>query len=174
MLLDELRAEPALAYFIKSECCDQGICVDFDPAIPATDFVIIKVDDFYADAIRAGDRPKSPDCLIVQRCADGKFHWFVVELKSVQSQGSGDLKREEIWEKFHTCLTDFMSNRFRQFFYNPDYEFNLHLVLVAGKMAEKFKRNFDFKFLLGLKPLYFANKIIGVQGENPNPLVRPC
>ena len=58
MLLDELRAEPALAYFIKSECCDQGICVDFDPAIPATDFVIIKVDDFYADDIRAGDRPK--------------------------------------------------------------------------------------------------------------------
>ncbi len=171
MMLNELRTDTNLSFFIKEECCDEGICVDFDTSIPVEDYVIIKVDSFYADAIRNNDRPHSPDCLIVQRCQDGHYHWYLIELKNRKSQSGKELKKE-VWEKFHTCLTDFMSNRFRHHFYT--YEYKLHLVLVAGKRSEKFNRNFDFKFLLGLNPLYFGGKRVGIQGENPNPLIRPC
>jgi len=172
MLLNDLRADASLAPHIHQTCCENDVCVDFDPAIPPTDYLVIKVDDFYNATIPNPDTPKSPDCLIVQRCSAGHFHVHVVELKNVKSKNY--LNSEAIWDKFHTCLTDFMSNRFRIHFYNENHDFKLRLYLVAGRVKDTYAMNFKFDFLLSMRPLQFANKPVGIQGENPNPLIRPC
>ncbi len=171
MLLNDLRADASLAPYIHQFSCENDVCVDFDPAIPQEDYLVVKVDDFY-NKLGLPNTPKSPDCLIVQRCMDGRFHWHVVELKNVKYQS--ELDAGDIWDKFHTCLTDFMSNRFRSHFYNENYDFKLRLYLVAGKVNDNFTKNFKFDFLLAMRPLQFANKFYGVKPENPNPLVRTC
>lgn len=172
MLLNDLRADALLVPHIYQTCCENDVCVDFDPAIPQEDYLVIKVDDFYNATVPNPSTPKSPDCLIVQRCAAGHFHVHVVELKNVKSKSS--LDSEAIREKFHTCLMDFMSNRFRLHFYNENYDLKLKLYLVAGRVKETYSKNFKFDFLLSISALQFANKRYLIQGENPNPLVRPC
>ncbi len=172
MLLNDLRADATLAPHIHQTCCENDVCVDFDPAIPPTDYLVIKVDDFYNATVPNPDTPKSPDCLIVQRCSAGHFHVHVVELKNVKARGS--LDSDAIREKYHTCLMDFMSNRFRLHFYNENYDLKLKLYLVAGKVKEAYSKNFKFDFLLSISALQFANKRYLIQGENPNPLIRPC
>jgi hypothetical protein len=172
MLINDLRADASLAPYIRQTCCETDFCVDFDPAIPADDYLVVKVDDFYNAAVPNPDTPKSPDCLIVQRCAAGHFHVHVVELKNVKYQS--DLDQEAIWDKFHTCLTDFMSDRFRSYFYKEDYDFKLQLYLVAGRVRPSYTMNFELDWLLSIRPLQFANKFYGVKPENPNPLIRPC
>ncbi|MCU0346171.1 MAG: hypothetical protein MUC59_04480 [Saprospiraceae bacterium] len=171
MLINDLRADPFLADYRSDTCCERGVCVDFDPSTPKEDYLVLKVDDFY-NKQGLPKTPKSPDCLIVQRCKKGHFHVHVVELKNVKYQS--DLDAGDIWDKFHTCLTDFMSNRFRDYFYNEKYDFQLQLYLVAGKVKEKYTQNYSLDFLLTLRPLQFANKFYGVQPENPNPMIRPC
>ena len=170
MLINDLRAEALLTPHIKPVCCENEVCVDFDPAVSPEDYLIIKVDEFYSANVPNPRTPKSPDCLIVQRCAEGHFHVYAVELKNVKYRR--DLDKDDIWDKFHTCLTDFMSNRFRQHFY--EHEFKLKLYLVAGRVRDNYTMNFIFDFLLTLRPLQFANKFYGIRGENPNPLVLPC
>ena len=82
------------------------------------------------------DTPKSPDCLIVQKCANEQYKIYVVELRNVKSQKNKYIDRSGIRAKFETCLLDFMSDRFRPYFYDERYQFKLHLILVAGKISE--------------------------------------
>ncbi len=171
MLLNDLRADASLAQYIHETCCERAVCVDFDPAIPKEDYLVVKVDDFYK-GLKLAKTPKSTDCLIVQRCVKGHFHIHIVELKNVKYQS--DLDAGAIWDKFHTCLTDFMSNRFRSHFYNENYDFKLRLYLVAGKIKDTYAMNFKFDFLLAMRPLHFANKPHAIQPENPNPMIGPC
>lgn len=172
MLINDLRNDPLLIGHLSETCCENDVCVDFDPAIPREDYLIVKVDSFYNANVPNPDTPKSPDCLIVQRCAAGHFHVHVVELKNVKYQSSLDL--DDLWEKFHNCLTNFMSDRFRPHFYNENYDFKLRLYLVAGRVRDTYAKNFKFDFLLAMRPLQFANRPVGIQGENPNPLIRAC
>ena len=111
-MIARIKSQPELQPYIKETCCENDVCVDFDPAIPESDYLVIKVDDFYNATVPNPNTPKSPDCLIVQRCAAGHFQIHVVELKNVKSRSS--LDSEVIREKFHTCLMDFMSNQFCQ------------------------------------------------------------
>ncbi|HFA51581.1 MAG TPA: hypothetical protein ENJ95_21410 [Bacteroidetes bacterium] len=172
MFIKELQKNELLAPYIFSDCCENNICVEFDPSISEEDYIVIKIDDFYNATVKSPDTPKSPDCLIVLRCEDGSFHVFIAELKNVQHMGG--LNKKDIREKFHTCLTDFMSGRFRDIFYNEKYRFNLKLFLVAGRVRESYSMNFKLDFLLTMRPLQFANKFYGIEGQTPNPIVRPC
>jgi len=174
MLLDDIRADPDLAPFLDTTCCERDVCVDFDPSISKEDYVIIKVDDYYNAKVPSPDTPKSPDCLIILRCKDESFHIFIAELKNVKSQSGKNIQRGKTREKFHTCLTDFMSNRFRNHFYNTAYKLKLQLILVAGKVSPGYIKNFKLDFLLTMRPLQFANKFYGIQLKNPNPIVLPC
>lgn len=173
MLLNKLNEELLLNDFIEKTCCENDVCVDFDENLDENDYLVIKVDDFYANQVLE-NQPKSPDCLVVQRCKNGHFHIHIVELKNVKTSANQNLNRKDIREKFETCLRDFMSNRFRNYFYDEAFELDLRLYLVAGKVTSKMERNFKFDFLLGIPRLEFANKKYMIQGENPNPMIQAC
>lgn len=172
MLINDIRADETLAPYLSQDCCENDVCVDFDPAVLPADFVVIKVDTFYNATVPNPGTPKSPDCLIVQRCGDDSYKIYVVELKNVRFQSV--LDANDLRDKFHTCLTDFMSNRFRQYFYDLNHQFKLKLILVAGRVKPGYTMNFKLDFLLTMRPLKFADKFYGIEGENPNPLIHPC
>jgi len=159
--------------FIDSTCCENNICVDFDENLNNEDYIVIKLDEFY-EKQGLEEIPPTPDCLIIQKCEKGHYHIYAVELKNVDSSKNQDLSRRNIRSKFHTCLTDFMSNRFRDYFYDENYKLILQLFLVAGKVDNNFSKNFKFDFLLGLHWVKFADKYYQIKGENPNPLVQSC
>ncbi|MEN0050744.1 MAG: hypothetical protein AAF806_27000 [Bacteroidota bacterium] len=174
MLITQLRKDEDLKDFITQSCCENEVCVEIDEAIEEEDYLVVQLDKYYQAKIKSPNTPKSPDCLIVQKCEQEQHRIFVVELKNVQSQSGKYLERAAIREKFETALLDFMSDRFRAYFYDEDNQFRLYLILVAGNVNEEKTKNFRFDFLLSLRPLRFANRLYAIQGKNPNPLVVSC
>jgi hypothetical protein len=170
MLLEELRKDKDLLPFICNECEENGVFVGISTDVK--DIVIISVDKYYNSFNE--NRPASPDCLIVQYCETGKYHLYIVELKNVAKTSKDYLDRDNIHEKFTTCLQDFMSNRFREYFYNTDYQLDIRLALIAGHISETKIRNFSFDFLLAMPPIIFGNKRYAIKGFNPNPLISKC
>jgi hypothetical protein len=171
MLLNDLRADASLAPYIHQTCCENDVCVDFDPSLSQENYLVIKVDDYY-NGLRLANTPKSTDCLIIQRCMAGHFHVFVVELKNVKRRN--ELDPDAIRGKFHTCLLDFMSNRFRKHFYKEDYDLKIRLYLIAGRVKDEYTVNFELDFLLSIFAIPFGNKHHLIKGEKPNFLIRPC
>ncbi len=174
MLIKELREHPELLDFIADRCCDEKeeLRVDFSGEIPAEDYLIIKPDEFYASLNLGTATPKSPDCFIVQRCAEGNFHIYLIEFKNFSKRRSS--LKDEIFAKFETCLHDFMSDRFREQFYNLDYAFKIHPILILANMNDRKIRNFKFDFLLALPPLKFGSKRYAIRGEEPHPMINSC
>ncbi|MEL6717636.1 MAG: hypothetical protein AAFO82_17670 [Bacteroidota bacterium] len=174
MLITQLKNDENLQNFIIDNCCENEVCIEIDDEIDAEDYLVIKLDEYYQENVKSPNTPKSPDCLIVQICEDERYKVFVVELKNVKSQNNSHLSRSSIREKFETCLLNFTSDRFRPYFYDERNQFQLHLILVAGKVDKEKMKTFEFDFLLTIRPLSFANKRYAIQGKNPNPLIRPC
>lgn len=169
MLLEELRKDKDLLPFICNECEENGVFVDISTDVK--DIVIISVDKYY-NSFNEKTRLASPDCLIVQYCETGKYHLYIVELKNVAKAGL--LDKNNIHEKFSTCLNDFMSSRFRNYFYNPNYDFDIQLFLIAGHIEDKKIKNFKFDYLQGLRYFKFGSKMYGIRSINPNPLIPKC
>ena len=176
MLINELRKEDLLTGFIANRCVDEDeiLRVDVANSIQSEDILIIKPDELYASLGLGRNTPKSPDCLIVQRCANRHFHIYVIEFKNIGRRKTGLDLKNNISDKFKTCLNDLMSNRLREYFYNEDYKLKIHLVLVAGSVKEDKVRNFKADFLLTLRPLAFGGKKYMIQMKNPQPLINPC
>lgn len=174
MLINELKEEALLLGFIEEKCVDEDniLRVDVSEAINPENVFIIKPDVLYQSLNLGRDTPKSPDCLVIQRCEDGHFHVYAIEFKNTNRRVT-DLKNE-IFDKFKTCLNDLMSNRLRNYFYNEEYKLKIHLVLVAGSVREDKIRNFKADFLLSLRPLTFAGRKYMIQLKNPYPLINPC
>lgn len=171
MLINDLRNDPLLEGCRTDSCCENNVCVNFDPTLSKEDYMVIKVDDFYK-GLKLANTPKSTDCLIVQRCSTGHFHVYVVELKNVKRKN--ELDPDAIRGKFHTCLFDFMSNQFREHFCREDYDLKIELWLVAGRVRDGYTMNFELDFLLSIFAIPFNNQHHLVRGKDPNPLIRPC
>lgn len=181
MLIDLIKNEPVLAKYLKDKCEENNYCIEIDNQIDKNNYLIIKPDEYYND-LKVAERPKSPDCIIVQRCGDNTFTIYVVELRNIKEQKHFD--KDEIREKFETCLKDFMQNLFRHIFVETDYELgNLLLFFITDPYQEDKNPNFrnkikntriDSLLASNTKPLYFHGNRYGIQHKLPNPLIRPC
>lgn len=67
-----------------------------------------------------------------------------------------------------------MSNRFRNYFYNADFDLQLRLMLIAGSIKNTTNRHFNIDFLQTMSPFKFANKRYAIQHNNSNQLITFC
>jgi hypothetical protein len=171
MLIKELKNDIVLQPYICEECEENGVLASISTEIDKENIVIISVDKYY-NSFNEKTRPASPDCLIVQFCHTNTYHVYVVELKNIEKINL--LDKDNIREKYATCLQDFMTNLLRKYFYNTDYQFTIQLILIAGYIDDKKIKNFKFDFLLGLAPITFGSKKYLIKGVNPNPLIPKC
>ncbi len=117
MLLERIREDEVLLKYLSDDCEEVGVCVTLDNRIAKDAYVIIKVDNYYNSEVVKP--PPSPDCLIVQECAQLETYMItIVELKSIKS--SRGFTVANMTEKFTTCLNDFMDKRFGDYF-NRDF-----------------------------------------------------
>lgn len=171
-LINLLNDDEILQKYIQPECEDEGLCVDFEESIDKNTTIVLKIDDYY-NGLNLAETPPSIDCLIVQFCRESTYKIFLIELKNVERARLIDSKN--LREKFNTTLYDFMSNKFRDYFYNEAFDLKIKLILCAGKRKNDNRiRSYKLDFLLGLKPFRFDGKLIGINGLPPTPVIREC
>lgn len=170
-LIEALKADSQLTDFIQPSCTDEGIEVHTEDGIDVSSIIVIRVDDFY-NAMNIEKRPASIDCLIIQHCGNDNYRLYLAELKNVDR--ANFISNKNLEEKFETTLLDFMSNRFRDYFFNEKYQLKLKLLLVAGKVKDDFIKSYSLDFLLGLRLFRFQNKTLAINGMPPHPIIKKC
>jgi hypothetical protein len=179
-LLADVCSDPALSSFLCEACSENGFAVGFNPALAPENRVVIRVDAYYNSLSWSATEPTppSPDCLIIVRCTDGRYRLYVVELKDVGVARNINRNLGQIREKFKTCLSDFMSNRFRKYFFNERYEYaRLDLWFITnpyGSRPDTKDRGLRYDYMLSDPPLYFLNRKYSVQHSPTHPVVEPC
>ncbi|MCK4406174.1 MAG: hypothetical protein KAV44_00720 [Bacteroidales bacterium] len=177
MLLTNIQADASLSYFISNSCTENNVSIIIAHEISNEDYCIIKVDDYY-NSLHLAITPPSPDCLIIQRCSFG-YIITIVELKDISSPRS--FNKEQIRQKFETCLLDFMSNKFRRYFYDLNIIIkDIHLFFVSDPYQQITKPNkikdksLLIDIFLSLRPLTFVNKKYYINPILPNPTIYEC
>jgi len=151
-------------------CEDEGMSVDMDASISADAYLIIKVDNFY-NSLHAKDTPAAPDCLILQKCAGGGYGVTLVELKNIKS--SQNFEIENIIEKFRTCLEDFMSVKFGEYFFQDYQRILLYFVTKIGGTYKKDK-GLTLESLIDKRFVFGKRNNLMIRLEMPTPAIKPC
>lgn len=167
-MINKLKQHPTLKDFVKKECSENDVAVEKHPDIKEEDIVIIGVDDYY-NSLHLEKTPPSPDCLVVVKCQSGGFALTIVELKDISRPRGFDLKN--MFAKFETCLSDFISKRFSDpLFY--DYK-RIELLFVSN--IEVRKRDIGLRMEVLINKRYVYNgKRYGIKAINPTPPIRQC
>jgi hypothetical protein len=150
LLLNKIRNDETLKDFIEDSCCDSGICAQFDEKIDKNDYIVFKVDKFYASQ-KLSETPKSIDCFIILRCQNKAEHYalYLIELKN---QKGNTYKPKDTPEKFRT-VERFMNEPELKNYLNRFYnKIELYLVSKIGLR--------DF----GLESKLFINERIEING----------
>lgn len=179
MMIDEIRSDANLRNFICADCKENGVGITVHASVDPKDYVIVKA-DAYLQAEFNPAAPKGPDCLIVQRCSDGTFRIFIVELKNIKDLGSYSLT--DIRQKFQNCFDIIMSDKKRSIFYNTQYEItSIHLIFISNTREhlrregdDKKQKNTRLDSLLAQRPCRFANKYYSLMFRPPNPIIGSC
>lgn len=178
MLIELLRGDAVLSKFICNTCSENGVAISLSNQILEDSFVILRVDSYYNLIVKQPD--KSPDCLILQKCADGGYRIFIVELRQIRNQNGFSV--EGIVEKFDTCLNDFLYNRFGNYFHNRNFNIkSIKLYFISDPYG--FKENPERQYYLrGHKldmlmaqriPKYFGLHMY-IEPHLPSPVINPC
>lgn len=181
-LIEDLKALPLLEKYICTDCTENGFAVTIDPTVHPDDILIIKVDAYYNDTVHNNDRPKSPDCLIIQRCADDVYSLFVVELRDIN--GPGGFTIPDVREKFQTCVYDFMNEILRTQLLESEYQYRrVRLLFVTDPYQEQLRHSYhrlnkltklDALLAMNTSPFIFNGKRYGIEHTHQNPTIRPC
>jgi hypothetical protein len=177
MLIHNLLNHQELVDFLCAECRENNVGVNFSAAISPSDYLIIRIDAYFQQHLRERI-PAGIDCLIVQRCANNDYKLYLVELKKIADLGGHNLNH--IRSKFQNCFDVFMSDKFRDYFYDLNINFtSIQLIFVSTtnenkNRKDKFQKNTRLDALLAMRPCRFANKLYAISFEEPDPLVMPC
>jgi hypothetical protein len=170
-LIERIQNDAALMPYIALECEENEVCAAFDSEVDRARTLIIKVDDYYNN-LGLDKTPSSIDCLIIQYCSENKYRLRLIELKNVKTAQS--ISRKSIEKKYETTLFDFMSNRFRTYFFDENYDLKLKLVLIAGRIKDQQIKAHNLDFLLGLRMYKFQNRRLAVHGTKPHLTIKNC
>ena len=112
----------------RTTCFENEIGVDFSEKLIKDleiglfeKIMILKIDAYYHPS-KMAKPPRSIDCLIIVKCINTCYEFYLVELRNVVSLKG--LKKAEINEKFTTTIKDFLKNRFQEIFIDKDYCIN--------------------------------------------------
>lgn len=178
MLIELLKGDAILSKFVCNSCSENGVSISLCSGVSSDSFVIIRVDSYYNLIVQRPD--KSPDCLIVQRCADGSYRLFIVELRRIANQNGFTV--EGLVEKFETCLDDFLSNRFGSLFHNQNFRIKqIKLYFISDPYGFKnnperqlYLRGHKLDMLMAQRiPKYFGLHMY-IEPHLPSPVINPC
>jgi hypothetical protein len=167
-MIGVIKQHPELSYFAKDDCEENGVECIISRDISADSYVILKLDQFYATVFRSApvNTPKALDCLIVLRCMNGKFRLFLIELKS------GSINTQEIIDKFETCRTDFLMERFYDIFNAEGVEYeSIMSLLITSHEQDK---NAGLDYLLGNNPQRILGKVVFMKHVSKQYTIQPC
>jgi hypothetical protein len=177
-MIGRVKQHPQLKSFLAQTCEERGISANMDGDIPAGNYVIIKVDNYYNHQ-KMSKTPPSIDCLIIQRCSDGSFMIYLIELKNIKSPKGFNSK--QILKKFNVTVNDFMSIRFKDIFLHPDFKikevrpyFVTNPYRIKDKTTSHRRQGTKMKTLLSMGNFEFNNKTYQLREELPNPVIQPC
>ena len=174
MLLEKIKSEPLLSYYIRPTCDENDVGVSFDPSVLTDDYLIIKVDEYFQSAIRS-NTPRGIDCLIIQKCVDNQYKLYLIELKNIKELNSGEGVIKHIYDKFQNCFDILISDHFRSLFYDETYQFSdIKLYFISNLKKDKKQKNTRLDTLLSYKPCRFANRRYGISISEPYPMITPC
>lgn len=166
-LLDRFRNTPELKGFFANQCVENGVSAVIDKV---DDYIIIKLDWFYKSLNLGNETPKSPDCLVVQKCKHKHgYKVILVELKDFKS--SNNIKLDSIKDKFYTALYDFMDYRFKDLFRDI---LGVQLILVTSNNHYK-KKDISLKYdTLINNPIKWRNRPMLIRPAYSIVVLRNC
>lgn len=167
-MIEEIKTHPVLSNFIDEKCCENGVCVTIDKAIPKESYVIVKIDNYY-NSLKLELTPPSIDCLIIRNCIPKGYGLTLVELKKGSSSKNFDF--ENIKQKFETTLFNFIQKRFRNELFVNYYE--IKLFFVSNKEIYKRDMGLKMEVLINLK-FKFNNRNLMIRPYMPNPTIKSC
>jgi hypothetical protein len=185
-IIDKIYEDQDRFWFKSLSCEEKDISAEIDDKIQDEDYIVLKIDKYYA-SLNMKKTPPSPDCLIIVKCKENNLYdLYLVELKNIKS--SAGFKVENIEAKFKTAVEDFMGKRFADIFLNKSYsinKFKIYFVTDAYKIKKTnhsitkesyLKRIATTKLekVQNLRPLKFRNKVAAIDSRLPNPMIKYC
>ncbi len=173
MLLQKIKSDAILSQFIAKKCEENNIEVILDKKITEDQYLIIKVDDYYK-SLKIGDTPKTPDCLILQKCLESNLEYAITIVELKRRRKSSDFNINEVIEKFKTCLNDFMKIKFKDYF-NENYK-RIDLYFITNKKTYG-SNNIDTDLEMSLsmsERLKFNGKYCSIKLCNNKQKIKPC
>ena len=186
-MISKIQNERRLKDCIRYEIEDEGISVGVDEKLEKTEYIGIKVDDYY-NGLHDLTPPKSTDFVVVVDNSCDWYNLYVLEMKNVDSPKF--LKIRDIQEKFATTINDFLSEKFKDIFLDDRYKYRdiqLYLVSDAYGLAEKAESYEKYREIqekldkkdslkvdkgLAEKVYRFRNKFLKIKYEfPPNPII---
>ena len=180
-MINNIKSHPIASKYLCSECEENGFSTNIDPSIPLEKYVIIKVDNYY-NSLNIEKRPASPDCLIVLECTNNEYKIYIIELKNIKDQSG--FAPVNIREKFETCVYDFMSNIYRDVFYDTSFKFKsikpffvtdpYDLRSNPDKNSKIKNTRIDALLAMNTKAILFDNKKLSIEHSYISPTIKPC
>ncbi|WP_054919839.1 hypothetical protein [Pseudomonas sp. NBRC 111138] len=150
-MIPSIYADTSIQQIIRHTLSEQGMEVEIGSSLllangdlDTENIVILKPDDFYCTPYFAAP-PKSVDGIAIVKAASGKYHFYIVELKSSRFK---NIKKSDIQAKFDTIFQRFFSPDFQHIFVDMDYELEtLNLWLVCDPLQMRAKCQDHEQFL---------------------------
>ena len=132
----------------------------------------LAIDDYY-NSQKLAFTPPSVDNLVLIKRSEKRYSLYLVELKDVAKLRR--LCADNIKGKFQTTIEDFMSDRFKSEFLDPDYKLtDLNVWLVCNRFSflqnpmeeekyEKKVKNSLMEKILLIQPFRFKGKLQTIQ-----------
>jgi hypothetical protein len=187
-MFDAILSHPDLWSLCRSSCFENQIGIDFSEKLTESlengrfeQIMILKIDAYYHPS-KMAKPPPSIDCLIIVKCVNACYEFYLVELRNVVSPKG--LKKAEMNEKFRTTIEDFLTNRFQQIFMDKNYcinKFELYCVTDAYRLKNLKKEQYQKRIsvlekeLLLLQNIFtFRDKKATIKLKLPNPVIKEC
>ena len=144
-MINMIKRDARLVPYLRTEIEDSGLCVEISEDLSESDYVAIKVDDFYSGTM-PWHEPKAVDYVVVVDCQCDSFFMYILELKNVKSPKF--LNFSDIQEKFGNTIQDFLSDRFSDIFLNDRFKYKgikLYLVSDAYNTKGRFSTHEEYR-----------------------------
>ncbi len=173
MLLQKIKNDEILSQFTAKKCEENNIEIILDKKITDDRHLIVKVDDYY-NSLPIANRPKSPDCLILQKCLESNLEYAVTIVELKRRRKSSDFNINEVIEKYRTCLDDFMKIKFKDYF-DKNYK-RIDLYFVTNKKtygSNDIDTNLELELSMSER-IKFNGKYCIIKLCNNKQKVKPC
>ncbi len=185
-MIQRIEKEKKLKKVLSRTIEDEGIKIEVDSKLRFSEYVGIKVDDYY-NGLHDAAPPKSVDFVVAVDCECDWYTLYILELKNVKRT----TKAKDIQEKFDTAINQFMKKDFSDIFMQDRFKYKdikLYLVTTSYKKAEQYgcfekyqnirkrikeRDTLYSDSLLSQKPYEFRGRYYRIEREiPPNPIIK--